>query len=514
MDSFIKIAGVAVAATVLLIIGNVIRQLLPKSKTEPPAVFHWIPIVGNAITYGMDPPKFFAQNREKYGDIFSFTLFNMKVMCYFGVDGNEFILNGKVADLNAEEVYGPLTVPVFGADVVYGCPNAKFMQQKKFVKFALTQKALEDAVPIIEKEVADYIKTTPGLKGQSGTLDMTKTMNEVNIFTASRAIQGEEIRSKLSREYARVYNDLDNGLQPVNFLLPWFPFPHNRKRDLAHIRMRNLYLETIQKRRKQGPEAEHDMIWNLLNCKYKDGTPIPDKEIAHMMITMLLGGQHSSASSSSWMLLHIASRPEIGKALYQEQLDNLSKDKDGKLLPLTYADLDRLPLLKNVVKETLRTHSSIHSVMRKVTRPLEIPGTPYILQPNTVMLSSPLVTQLSEEHFPNASEWNPSRWESKEEKKEEEEKETKEEEEDGDLTFSKGARSPYLPFGAGRHRCIGEKFAYLNLEVIVSTFVRHFHLSNVDGSREVPPTDYSSLFSRPTMPAIIRWERRVPEEKA
>jgi sterol 14-demethylase len=65
MDSFIKIAGVAVAATVLLIIGNAIRQLLPRSKSEPPAVFHWIPIVGNAISYGMDPPTFFRQNREK-----------------------------------------------------------------------------------------------------------------------------------------------------------------------------------------------------------------------------------------------------------------------------------------------------------------------------------------------------------------------------------------------------------------------------------------------------------------
>ena len=48
-----------------------------------------------------------------------------------GTKGNDFILNGKLKDLNAEEVYGPLTTPVFGKDVVYDCPNAKLMEQKK-----------------------------------------------------------------------------------------------------------------------------------------------------------------------------------------------------------------------------------------------------------------------------------------------------------------------------------------------------------------------------------------------
>ena len=51
-------------------------------------------------------------------------------MC-LGVKGNDFILNGKHKDLNAEEIYSPLTTPVFGKEVVYDCPNAKLMEQKK-----------------------------------------------------------------------------------------------------------------------------------------------------------------------------------------------------------------------------------------------------------------------------------------------------------------------------------------------------------------------------------------------
>jgi sterol 14-demethylase len=50
---------------------------------------------------------------------------------YLGRQGNEFILNGKLKDVNAEEIYTVLTTPVFGKDVVYDCPNAKLMEQKK-----------------------------------------------------------------------------------------------------------------------------------------------------------------------------------------------------------------------------------------------------------------------------------------------------------------------------------------------------------------------------------------------
>ena len=54
-----------------------------------------------------------------------------KTTVYLGRQGNEFILNGKLRDVNAEEIYTVLTTPVFGKDVVYDCPNSKLMEQKQ-----------------------------------------------------------------------------------------------------------------------------------------------------------------------------------------------------------------------------------------------------------------------------------------------------------------------------------------------------------------------------------------------
>ncbi|KAM5353968.1 hypothetical protein ACJ41O_000618 [Fusarium nematophilum] len=507
MISLVSLPFWAAAAFLSLILVNVLQQKLIQKKGEPPVVFHWLPFIGNAISYGLDPYSFFVKCREKHGDVFTFILFGRKVTCCLGVDGNDFVLNSRLQDANAEEIYSPLTTPVFGSDVVYDCPNAKLMEQKKFVKFGLTQRALESHVQLIEREVQDYIDTAPSLSGRSGTVDVSSAMAEITIFTAARALQGEEVRRKLTAEFASLYHDLDLGFTPVNFLFPWAPLPHNRRRDAAHAKMREIYMDIINGRRAEGPDLEDgsDMISNLMRCTYKNGQPVPDKEIAHMMITLLMAGQHSSSSASSWIILHLASRPDIAEELYQEQVLNLSGD--GVLPPLQYPDLDKLPLLQNVVKETLRVHSSIHSIMRKVKNPLQAPGSPYTITTDKVLLASPIVTALSEEYFPNAKTWDPHRWDSRVAKEEE----TAAGDDMIDYGYgavSKGTKSPYLPFGAGRHRCIGEKFAYVNLGVIVATMVRNFRLATMDGKPGVPATDYTSLFSRPAQPAYIRWERR------
>lgn len=50
---------------VLAVVLNVLKQLLFKNPNEPPVVFHWFPIIGNTVTYGMDPYKFFFENKAK-----------------------------------------------------------------------------------------------------------------------------------------------------------------------------------------------------------------------------------------------------------------------------------------------------------------------------------------------------------------------------------------------------------------------------------------------------------------
>ncbi|KAL4933602.1 cytochrome P450 [Aspergillus undulatus] len=472
---------------------NVLRQTLFKNPNEPPVVFHWFPLIGSTISYGIDPYKFFFDCRAKYGDIFTFVLLGKKTTVYLGTKGNDFILNGKLKDVCAEEVYSPLTTPVFGRHVVYDCPNAKLMEQKKFVKYGLTSEALRSYVQLITAEVDDFAKNSPLLRGAKGVFDVSKTVAEITIYTASRSLQGKEVRDKFDSTFAELYHDLDMGFAPINFMFPYAPLPHNRRRDAAQRKMTETYTEIIKERRKTGDKKDsEDMVWNLMSCVYKNGTPLPDQEIAHMMIALLMAGQHSSSSTLSWILLHLARHPELVEELYQEQLDVLGSD-----LRLTFDDLQKLELHSKIIKETLRIHAPIHSIMRAVKSPLPVPGTSYVIPTSHNVLSSPGVSARSEEFFPEPLKWDPHRWDGNPIAN------SNEDEEKIDYGYglvSKGTNSPYLPFGAGRHRCIGEQFAYVQLITITAALVRLYKFD-------------TSLFSRPAGKSFVQYERRQRDTK-
>lgn len=420
----------------------------------------------------------------------------------------------------------------------------------------------------MEHEIREHLRRTPNLRGTSGTVQIAPIMAQMTLFTASRCLQGKEVREKLDSSFAVLYHDLDDGFQPINFMLPWMPLPQNKRRDAANRKMTQIYADIIkarQERKGGGGRDSEDMLWSLMQSSYKDGTPMPDHEIAHLMIGLLMAGQHSSSVTSSWIMLRLASQPEITEQLYQEQL-HVFGGGDLSSKPITYDSLEKLPLIRNVIRETLRLHPPIHSILRKVKNPLVIQGggtknTNWIIPPSHIVLAAPSTMSLSDDYFPNAQTWDPHRWEHIVETSED-----KEEKFDyGYGLVSTGAGSSYLPFGAGRHRCIGENYAYLQLTMVVVMMVREFEVRNVEGKEGVVDTDYSvctctylsflsslfffpllsilipllsflfsfpylpfikspptnhnqnsplpqSLFSRPLEPAYIHWERRVGDE--
>lgn len=383
-----------------------------------------------------------------------------------------------------------------------------------------TSNSLRSYIPKFVKEVEDYINTSPRFQGESGECNITEVMAEITIYTASGSLQGKEVRSKFDTTFAALYRHLDDGFQPINFIMPWLPLPQNRRRDHAHKVMEKLYGDIIEARRQQGnPDGETDMLWTLMASQYKDGSDVPDEHISRLMIALLMGGQHNTAASGAWLILNLANKPHLIEELYQEQATVL-----GLPLPLlTLESLQELKLCGQVIQETLRLHSPIHSIMRQVTRPMSVPDTNWVVPPTHTLLASPGLLARSEEIFPRPMDWDPHRWDTAEAP------EQPEEDDSAKVNYgfglvSKAVTSPYLPFGAGRHRCLGEHYAYAQLGAIVVTMVRMLDWGQIDPKAPIPKTDYSvsasiwltmtstdsvkSMFSRPMNPATVKWRRR------
>ncbi|KAF8588231.1 lanosterol 14-alpha-demethylase [Ramaria rubella] len=515
----------------IAIVLNGLRQwIIPQDPNHPPIVFHWIPFIGSAVAYGTDPVNFLSKCRDKYGNIFTITVFGRRMTVAVGPKGSNFVLGGKLSEVSAEDAYTALTTPVFGAGVVFDCPNHVLMEQKKFVKVGLSMENFCAYVPMIVNEVEDFLDQDPAFNSDQsaktncwGVFPAYIKMAEITILTAACTLQGREIRAALDKGFADRYHDLDGGFTPLNLMFPNLPLPSYRRRDIAQKAMSDFYVDIIRKRKAEGRlKDESDMMTALCAQSYKDGRAVTEREVAHMLTALLMAGQHTSSTSGTWALLHIAADPDVAQALYEEQIENFSND-DGSLRPLTYEELKKLPLLNSVIRETLRVHPPIHSIMRKVISDMTVPSTlaahpvesrTYVVPKGHYVMACPALTHMDNQFWKNPETWDPCRWADASGVAAQAQAlydgQGGEKVDYGFGQISKGTESMYQPFGAGRHRCIGEQFAYLQLSTILATLVRKLELRI---EKKIPEHNYHTLITQPKGPCGIRYRRRQSHEE-
>ncbi|KAJ3346014.1 Lanosterol 14-alpha-demethylase [Entophlyctis luteolus] len=482
---------------------------LQGKKNLPPVVKYAIPFIGNAVEYGIDPVAFLQKCQKEHGDCFTFLMLGRKMTFTLGQDGNHFLFNVKLKDATAEGAYHKLTVPVFGKEVVYDVPNALFMEQKKFVKDALSAAAFSSYLPIITAEVKDYLaELFPSLEpGQEVEFDTFEAMSQLTIRTAAHCLMGKEIRDGFRvGNVTKLYHDLDAGFAPINVFFTWLPLPNYIARDRANHEMTELFKSIIKKRIAENDTDTLDILNGLMRAEYKDGSKPSDDAIAHLMIALLLGGQHTSSTTSSWMLFELARRPDVIQDLLKEQSMVLTgkPDTPPHLLPdFDYDTLRQLTLMDCVMKETLRLHAPIHTIMRLVET--DVVFKDFVIPKGHFVCASPQVSHFTESRFPEATKFDHLRHLGSDEGS-------------GEWTINgvdiaqKSARSYFLPFGAGRHRCIGEQFAYVQNKAVVSLFIRELvHRLPKDkktGETVFPKPDYTSLIAIPKVPRNLVVKKR------
>jgi sterol 14alpha-demethylase len=158
------------------------------------------------------------------------------------------------------------------------------------------------------------------------------------------------------------------------------------------------------------------------------------------------------------------------ETLYQEQIKHFATP-DGKLRSMTYEELRQLPILDSVIRETLRMHPPIHSIFRKVRSDIAVPATlsapskdgTYVIPAGHYVLACPAVSQADPSIWKEPTKWDPTRWSDPEGVAAQAYKQDADDTEKIDYGFGavgKGTESPYQPFGAGKHRCIGEQVSF------------------------------------------------------
>lgn len=219
-------------------------------------------------------------------------------------------------------------------------------------------------------------------------------------------------------------------------LSPWGKFL--RLRAKCYAELDNLIAEA---RADKSIEERDDVLAMLVQAKYEDGSPMGNAEIRDQLMTLMIAGHETTATTLAWMVERLRRNPDV-----LEKLTASVRAGETDYLDAT-------------VNETLRVRPTVNFAVRLVMKPFELGG--YLLPRGTRVATNPILTHENPELFGEPIEYRPER-------------------------FLEGRPSSYayIPFGGGVRRCIGAAFAQMEAQVVMRVLLERFDLETTDAPSE------------------------------
>jgi len=435
-----------------------------------------LPLLGHLLELRRRPTELLQRTRDECGEIGELRLAHQPLVMLYGEAAQEAFFRAPDEQLDQAAAY-PFMKPVFGAGVVF---DATPEQRKQ----ALRNRSLRDQAMRGHAEgIARETERALAGWGDRGQVDLLDFFAELTIYTSSAALIGPEFREELSAELVPIFHDLERGTDAIAYVNPNLPLPSFRKRDRARRRLVAL-LQGIFERRERTGRKTQDLFQILRGIRNPDGSPRYTVDtITGMFISLMFAGHHTTSTTASWALLELCRHPEWMKRA-NDELDALYADSRD----VSYQALREIPVLESVLKETLRLHPPLILLMRKVVQPFAYRD--WTVAPGKMVGVSIATSNRDPALFRDPERFDPSRFEPGRE--------------EDRSTFG------YIPFGAGRHRCVGAAFAMMQLKAIFSLLLRRYEFELAQPA-ESYRSDHSKMVVQLAQPCRVRYRRRAVE---
>uniref|UniRef100_G3PR78 Cytochrome P450, family 27, subfamily C, polypeptide 1 n=1 Tax=Gasterosteus aculeatus aculeatus TaxID=481459 RepID=G3PR78_GASAC len=218
----------------------------------------------------------------------------------------------------------------------------------------------------------------------------------------------------------------------------------------------NKRLAEIKAQLERGEDVKGGLLTHLLVTK-----EMTMEEIYANLTEMLLAGVDTTSFTLSWASYLLARHPHIQQQIFTEVKRTL-----GPGAVATADDVTRLPLIRGLVKETLRLFPVLPGNGRITQDDLVVGG--YFIPKGTQLALCHYSTSFEEENFASALDFRPDRWIRKD---------------STDRVDNFGS----IPFGYGIRSCIGKRVAELEMHLALTRVGRkkktcHTHVSNTSNS--------------------------------
>ena len=395
------------------------------------------------LGWGVRPMPFMERCQARYGDIFTLKIAhegNWVMLAH--PDMVKQVFTGDPAVFHAGE--GNIVLrPLVGSNSVLQLDDGAHMAQRKLLLPPFHGERMQRYGDLLT-EIADReIDSWPA----GAPFALWPRMQAITLEVILRAVFGLEEGERLEALRTRLREVLEASTSTPTMALLALLGPERVtrlpmfRRELDPVN--ELIYAEIRERREDPSVAEREDILSLLvQARHEDGKPMSDEELRDELVTLLVAGHETTATSLAWSIERLVRHP----------------DKLARLRDEVAAGEDEY--LDAVCKETLRLRPVLPIVARVLKQDVEIGG--YNLPAGATAAPCIHLIHRRPDIYPEPRRFRPERF----------------------IEQSAGTYT-WIPFGGGIRRCLGATFALFEMRQVLSSIVSRVELrpAAADGER-------------------------------
>lgn len=371
---------------------------------------------------------------RRHGDMFTVQIANEGTWVFLAhPDAVKQVFTGDPRLLHAGEA-NRILLPLLGHHSVLLLDDAAHMRQRKLMLPPFHGERMRRYQEAMAEAARDEIERWP-LGEPYAVRDATQRITLEVIMRTVFGVQDEGRRARLMAILGHV---LEWGGDPKRMAMLAVLGPRHAASSRMFRRVRGpadelIYQEIRERRQAPDLDQRDDVLSMLLGACHDDGSPMSDEELRDELMTLLVAGHETTASSLAWAVERLVRHPDA--------LDRMREEVQAG--GSDYADA--------VCKETLRLRPILSLVVRRLKEPMEIGGR---LLPGGVTVAPCIyLVHRRPDIYRDPLVFRPER-------------------------FLEAAAGTYtwFPFGGGVRRCLGASFALIEMRIVLQELVTRLDL--------------------------------------
>jgi cytochrome P450 len=271
-----------------------------------------------------------------------------------------------------------------------------------------------------------------------------------------------------------MFDMVTQGLVPT-----WVPFGMQRRFRRARAELTGIVDELVADRAARMGEGDgaDDAFARMILAARERADPVQARKLLQEeLVTLLLAGHETTASTLGWTLLLLARHPHVRDLVREEARAVLA----GGRLPES-EDLHKLTYTMQVVQEAMRLYPPVWILPRIAQRPDEVGG--FSVPAKADVLVCPYTLHRHPQLWDDPERFDPGRFDPS--------------------RVANRPRYAYIPFGAGPRFCVGSNLGMMEAVFVTALLTRDLDLAVVPGHEGVAEP-MMSLRMRGGLPMTIR----------